>query len=182
MRKLLIILSLFLFLSAESQVLKGLYQIRGISAPPVTSYANSGGTGNRTSIITVTTGDLSYQGGTLPELVDGAFANTLYWNNQSVVGIKLIFDFGTPRIIDEAKFYQDISSTQGTWQWAGTQDGINFTLIGSAFVLGGSAYPTAQVITELNGNTTAYRYYYLSGVSGNASNAAWTYEFEFKIY
>jgi hypothetical protein len=145
-----------------------------------TSYANPGGTGDRTATITVTT-DLSVTG--LPSvLVNGNKNETgFYFNNQATAGKYLRFDFGVAasRVIQEAKFYQVVANpSQGTWQWQGSNDASAWTAIGASFALGSVL---TQTITELSVNTTGYRYYQLFGVSGNTSNLSYSCEFEFKI-
>lgn len=149
-----------------------------------TSYANSGGTGNRTATITVTTAGTGGSG-TPANLVDGALTanstNSISLGTGGwVAGAKLLFDFGTAaKIIDEAKWYQSTTDTHGTWKWRGTIDGVNFTDIGASFSLGGTS--GTQTLTTLNGNVTAFRKYALEYVSGTVSNAPWIEEVEFKI-
>lgn len=146
------------------------------------SYSHVGGTGNRSSLITVTSAASTWGSGTGATLVDGASANNLTWNNgQAVSGKWVKFDFGsgnTP-IIKEAIYRQSTTTGEGTWQWQGSNDDSNWTNIGNTFTLGGT---TVQTITELSGNTTGYRYYRLNGSSGSLSNTPWVYEMEFKLY
>lgn len=147
-----------------------------------TSYANSGGTGDRTGSITLTvTGSLNGSAvGTPNVLLDGVTsgATNLYFNNNSANSYGFKFDFGTAKIINEAKFHQENTTSHGTWKWQGSNDGSSWTDIGSSFTFGGAAIQTQ---TSLSGNTTAYRYYQVIGVSGTASNSPYIYEFEFKI-
>ena len=136
-----------------------------------TSYANPGGTGDRTASITVTgTGIV----GTLSHFVDGSLGLGEWFNDATLIR----FDFGTAKVIDEAKFYQNDPSTQGSWQWQGGPDGAAWTNLGAPFTLGGA---TVQTITALAGNTTGYRFYQLVRVSGATSSLPWVHEFEFKI-
>jgi len=158
------------------------------TAPPSTSYA----TGNRLGAITVTcTADTL--NGDPPALVDGDFTQgqsptppygSTYFTDGPNSSMRIVFDFGTPKIVDEAKWYQDYSGAggQGQWQWYGSADGTTLTAaIGGNFELGaGSLYPTPQVMTALNSNTTAYRYYILAGVSGSATGGPWVIEIEFR--
>jgi hypothetical protein len=151
-----------------------------------TSYANSGGSGSRTGSITVTTDLNVTQPGNITKLLDGvtSAATDLYLNNvQAVSGKVMRFNFGTTRyaksyVINEAKFYQQSSTSQGTWKWQGSIDGTTWVDIGSSLTLGSSA---TQTMTELSGNTTAYQYYQLLGVSGNTNSGPFVYEMEFKI-
>ncbi len=162
------------------------YQVRGKnsfcigawSASAMPSYTNEGGSGNRTSLITVTSDIVN---GNANQLVDGNNTSSgIYFNPVSVVGRYVSFDFGSgaSRVITEAKYYQGTSHTHGTWKWQGSNDGSSWTDIGGEFTLGGS---TIQTITVLSGNANEYRYYRILGVSGTASAAPWIYEFEFKI-
>jgi phage gp46-like protein len=142
------------------------------------SYANSGGTGNRTSLVTVTT-TAGIGAGSIYNLVDGSQANTLWWSpGQS--GREIVFGFGGTgftRCINEAKWYQDLAATHGDWKWQGSNDLLAWTDIGATFTLGG----TLQTITTLSGNTNFWRYYRLLQVSGTTSNTPWLREIEFSI-
>ena len=141
------------------------------------SYANSGGTGNRTSLITVTTTAALF--GTIDKLVNGSQANeTFFSGTQS--GLIITFSFapsGFTRCINEAKWYQDVAATHGTWKWQGSNDGGVWTDIGGTFTLGG----TLQTMTTLSGNTNFWQYYRLLQVSGTASNVPYLREIEFSI-
>ena len=149
----------------------------GVGSP---LYTNTGGTGNRTSIITVTTNTPgALYVGNWSTLVDGAYANQLYWREQAAAGIYVRFDFGVgiSKLITEAKWYQSILSSHGVWRWQGSDDAVDWTNIGNTFTLQGAA----QTLTELNANTIGYRYYQLLGVSGTISLAPYLQEIEFKI-
>jgi len=142
------------------------------------SYANPGGTGDRIKKIDVT-GDVAFNavGGSPYFLLNGGFGNdTFFLNGQS--GRVLTFDFREPRVIDEAKWYQDSTGSHGTWRWRGSNDGSTWTNIGGTFTLGGVA---TQTQTSLNGNTTAYRFYQLQQTAGTTSNGPYTREIEFRI-
>lgn len=145
----------------------------------VPDYGNTGGTGDRQAIITVST-DLTYIN-QLVYLVDGSFGNSFYFKNQSCVDKFLKFDFGVGavKIITEAKWYQSGGTQSGTWKWQGSNDDANWSDIGGAFYL--SAFQAIQTQTSLAGNALGYRYYRLLGVSGTASAAPYVQEIEFKI-
>jgi hypothetical protein len=147
-----------------------------------TSYDNLGGKGDRTALITVTaTKGITYVSpGNITYFVNGNTTESkVYLSNQAVAGLYIRFDFGVgaSKIIDEATWYQSVSSTHGVWQWQGSSDAASWTDIGATFTLGG----TVQVQTSLSGNLSGYRYYQMIGVSGNAVNTPWTREIEFKI-
>lgn len=161
----------------------------------VTSYSNRGGTGDRRSGTVFPGISVSAAGGAPSLQHSGGSPNDSRWvdgDNASfgqgffpgtaVTSAKwILFDFtaGNPAIIDEAKYYQQDGTTQGVWKWQGSNDGSTFTDIGTSFTLGGAAI---QTITALAGNTTAYYYYRLIGVSGSDNANPWVMEFEFKIY
>lgn len=141
------------------------------------SYSNPGGSGPRGSLITATNSAF-FTTGTAASLVDGATGNVAYFSGASASGNYLRFDFGAARKITEAKWYQSATDNHGTWKWQGSQDASSWTDIGSSFTFGGA---TTQTQTALSGNSTAYRYYQLLGVSGTTGTSSWVYEMEFKI-
>src|SRR5688572_28905314 len=141
-----------------------------------TSYANSGGTGDRRSIIGITAvggnGDNTAYG-----LINGNTSDSIFYLNVTT-GCSIEFFFNTRKIIDEAKFYQSGSQSHGTWKWQGSNDRSSWTDIGSTFTLGGA---TTQTFTSLSGNTTGYQFYRILQTAGNTSNGPYIQEFEFKI-
>ena len=152
----------------------------GASGTP--AYGNAGGTGNRTSIIAVSS-DINVTGA-LTELIEGAFQDGTFWfaQNTLITGEYLRFDFGSgvSKIITEAKWYQGTApNTQGVWQWQGSDNASDWTNIGSTFTLGGAG---TQTQTELVANSSGYRYYQLFGISGQAGPfPTYIREIEFKI-
>lgn len=144
-----------------------------------TSYANPGGSGDRTAIITVTTNITALTNGPISKYVDGALSGNMYFGAyDAVAGLYIQFDFGVGKVIDEAKHYQSTAHDHGTWKWQGSNNGTDWTDIGSSFTFGGA---TTQTQTSMNGNTVVYRYYRILGVSGNLNAGPDLYEFEFKI-
>lgn len=140
------------------------------------SYANAGGSGDRRGPIVITTTATAGAGG-VTNLIDGAQANAYWWNPGGQTGREIRFDFNAVRLVTEAKWYQDNATTHGTWQWQGSPDGSAWTNIGATFTLGG----TAQVITTLSGNVTAYRYYRMLQTAGGTSTSPYLREIEFLI-
>lgn len=153
---------------------------------PSTSYANTGGTGARTGIITVTQDSTNTigVGYTISKFVDGSFTNSIagsvgFAGNFTVDATHWIrFDFGSTKYITEAKWYQSTTDAHGSWKWQGSNDGSTFTDIGASFTLGAA---TTQTQTTLSSNAGLWRYYRLIGVSGTANNAPFIQEIEFKI-
>lgn len=148
-----------------------------------TSYANVGGTGDRTAIITVTSNG-AMNSGTDSNFVDGDFSANSTGSrdfNSGATGNIVLIDFGvsTYRVIDEIKWYQDGTQTHSTWVVEGSVDGDHFVELKSSFTLGGVA--GAQVISFIN--TVGYRYYRLSQThdSSGVSSSPWNEEMEYKI-
>ena len=146
-----------------------------------TSYANTGGSGDRSGSITITESDsliLISEG----QLIDGVTGSgTAFFNSYPANindGAWLAFDFGAARLVDEMKFYQQNTTAHGTWKIQGSADASTWSDIGSSFTLGGAA---TQTITTINGNTTAYRYIRFYLITGPSSNGPYLYEVEFKI-
>lgn len=147
---------------------------------PTDSYDNPLGRGYRTPYITVSAPAELTGGGDVSSLVDGWNANGFYFAGVDVTGKSIKFDFGSGNLftISEATLYQSDTSSHGVWKWQGSNNNSDWSDIGSSFTLGGA---TTQVQTELNGNSSLYRYYRLNGVSGTASGAPWIYEITFRI-
>lgn len=145
-----------------------------------TSYANAGGSGDRSASITVTS--TGFSSGINSNFVDGAISagsgDGRDTAGAATASVSITFDLGSAKVIDESKFYQSAANTHGTFKWRGSNDNSTYTDIGSSFTLGGA---TTNTLTSLNGNQTAYRYYKLEGVSGTTSGSPWWEEFEFKI-
>ena len=132
-------------------------------------------TGDRTGTITVTS-DI----GSPANFVDGSTATSWSWSVQSAAGHYVRFDWGSGNTAKptEATMYQHAGANHGVWKWQGSNDASTWTDIGSSFTLGHSS--TSGVHTELNGNTSYYRYYQYLGVSGTISEGINFQEMEFK--
>jgi hypothetical protein len=142
------------------------------------------GAGDRRGLMSVFWSQTS--GGSQPtdNLIDGSHESV----GVDYVGTggnhRYVFDFGSSRVVTEARYYQSDSAEHGTWQWSGSDDDDGtgtvgtFTPIGTTFVLGGS---TLQTLTELSANATAYRYYKMEKLSGTIDGASNALEFEFSI-
>lgn len=140
-----------------------------------TSYSHAAGSGYRPYIVATKSAGLGFNG-TVYALINGTTANEAWFANTAVADEWLKWDFRSRVIIDEAKWYQDNATTHGTWKFQGSNNDSDWTDIGSSFTLGGNP----QTITEINGNTTAYRYYRILGISGTTSSSPYTQEIEFK--
>jgi hypothetical protein len=141
-----------------------------------TSYTNPGGSGNRTSIITVTA-SASTLDGSGSNFVNGAYESVTFITNGAAAGRWVKFDFGSAKVIDEIKLYREFAFEYGTWQWYGSNDDSAWTAVGPAQTAWTAA---ANAVNSLAGNTTGYRYYKFEGVSGTVTGT-YNKEFEFKI-
>ena len=159
------------------------------------SYSNSGGTGDRRSMIAVTTNLLYNTDGGIDGLeswVNGT-ETAGSWNNvcrfvSNTLGSSsyLNFDFGSGarKVITEVKIFNYLTATWGNWQWQGsneeslTPSAGSFVNIGSGFTAGGSV---TQTENSMSANATGYRHYRMNGVSGSTDVNRYIFEFEFKI-
>ena len=144
-----------------------------------TDYSNNCGTGDRRSIITVTT-DLNIQSGVVTSLVDGAIGTSNGWYpvaSQSAAGKYIRFQLSYAKAFNDVTFRTAAADGGlGIWKFQGSNDGTTWTDLSGNVTLG-------NAITEsfsLN-NTTAYTYYQAVGVSGTPIDN-WIYEFEFGEY
>jgi hypothetical protein len=150
-------------------------------------------TGDRRSRITVTQSGWSIQAGSITNMLDGtiseasgsAILGTAY--NVDNTGDYFNFDFGSAVAVSEAKWHRNATTTVGNWQWSGSAnaDHSSSVNIGNAFLLGGvgTSPPNSGVfntLTELNGNTTAYSYYRMTGTGSGSTANNWDSEIEFK--
>jgi len=142
------------------------------------AYDSPYGTGNRTASITVTA-DINFHAnpvlGGVNMFVNGNKTETQMWSADVVANKYLRFLCSEAIIVDHLKWYQQNTSNHGVFKVQGSNDGTNWTNIGSSFTLGGA---TAQEI-DISANTIAYSYYQFLGVSGSMSSSPWIYEVEF---
>ena len=150
----------------------------------VPTYGNPGGTGDRTSLIMVTT-DVALGDGTINNLVDGAFNNDTTdaltpTNGQS--GKHITFQFPHPKVITQAKWFQNGSQANGTWKWQGSNDGVSFIDLSASFTLDdGTSAAGGTVMGDLSANATAFSYYRMQQTVGTISSAQRWNEIEFKL-
>lgn len=146
----------------------------------VQSYNHPGGMGDRSASITVTSSVGLFASGSASGLVNGSVYDTSQYFSAALSASShwIKFDFGTPRKITEAKWFQSGAASHGSWKWQGSNDDSSYTDVGTSFTLGAT---TPQTHTSLNGNTVAYRYWKLVGVSGTTSSSPYIYECEFKL-
>jgi len=159
-----------------------------------TSYANIGGTGDRSTIIDVTKSSglivVADYFPVHPALIDGHLINDYatycaFDHNANIVDQWINFDFkgGARKVINEIKFYTG-TYLQGVWQLKGSNEESatpavgSFANIGTTFTLGPGVI---QIITAMSENNTGYRHYRIVAVSGSVNSNGMWWEFEFKI-
>jgi hypothetical protein len=152
------------------------------AASSTSSYANSGGTGNRTSSITVSSSGLSFGGGSVTNaLVNGNQSDQVFFGTNTTQTGYIQFDFGSgnAKYIDEVKIYKDTGSGGlGTgWKWQGSNDGSTFTDLTTSLTLTGSASTYTTTIPAYNATYRYFRFALTAGTFGGS----WVYEFEFKL-
>lgn len=153
----------------------------------VTSYANSGGAGNRTASITVTSNMTAQSPTTWAALVNGSTASDGTNSVDDPLGVTTItagdyitFDFGVgvKKYIDESSLYVSTGTGRGTWKWRGSNDNATWTDV-SAAVTWALGMP---LVVPLSGVPSAgYRYYQWVAVSGGTWPNGYLNEFEFKL-
>lgn len=146
---------------------------------PLTAYTQAYGSGARNQWIDVAfSGGLGWVG-SVDDLVNGnTSSNLTFFTGSAVSGETITFGpFPREVLITGIKYYQQLSSAQGTWQCQISDDGSSWTSVGSSFALGGT---TTQTITEMAANTTGCLYLRLLGVSGSTSALPYVYQFEFE--
>lgn len=111
-------------------------------------------------------------------ILDGVTGtNVAYIPNQTLDATEWIkWDFASPYVLDAIKLYTELTNAQGTWQLAGSTNDSSWTDIGSSFALAGSSTGAEHTFT----NSTQYRYYRISAVSGTVSQTWWR-EIEFSL-
>jgi hypothetical protein len=128
--------------------------------------------------MTVTT-DATLGGSSNPidRLVDGG--NSGPWWNAGQSGRHVTFQFPDARLITEAKWFQDVAASHGTWEWQVSDNGSSWSAISAGFTLDGSVSGT--MMGDLSGNATPYALYRMQQMSGATSSAPFLREVEFKI-
>lgn len=145
-----------------------------------TLWTNSGGTGNRTGSITVTATSITAGGGSPSNLVDGSQADSYWWVTATGDGSAYLkFDFGSAKVIDGFRWYQNNGVSHGTWRLEGSNDDSAWTQIGSDFTLHADTGNSGGFFWF--SNSTAYRYYRLRHMSGSRQQNPYLREIEFRI-
>ena len=151
------------------------------SVAPTTSYANAGGTGNRSGIITVTASGSWESGTSGPALVDGVKnVNGASSYSASFAGMYLQFDYGvgaTKYFTEIKEYYGNSSSASITAKWQGSNDGSIWSDMTATYGWGGGT----TMVRTVTGNYGPWRYTRLLGVSGTDTAGIWLDEVDFEI-
>lgn len=151
---------------------------------PVTSYANSGGTGDRTGIITGSSSSANIFSGTVSLLLDGDFtansSHSMNINNGPFTGGDYFqFQFTAKKYIDEVKLYADraLSNAWGSWKFRVSNDGVSFADL-NTFTW--NTQTQTQVVTGMD--FAGFTYLRIEKVgTTNPVTGVWFEEVEFKI-
>lgn len=151
-----------------------------------TSVYNTGGKGNRTAFVTVTT-DLSLSAGSISLIIDGDQTN----NSSHAITLNaggttknIMWDFGAgiSPVIDTIGIWTGAAPTNsdGSWKFQGSPDASSWTDLESTSTLfdTGNGY---KLTKRTVANTTGYRYYRLLQTSGSTAILPTITEVEFKI-
>lgn len=141
--------------------------------PDASAYYRAIGTGDRTSIITLSATNITAGAGAPSALINGTQADTYWWSNATGAGTAwLKFDLVDKYAIDQFRWTQDVSNTHGVWRFEGSNDDSTYTQVGSDITLGPGTFNFS--------NTTSYRYYRLRHMSGSRSQTPFLREIEFR--
>lgn len=155
------------------------FKIDTESSAPI-SWNNTGGTGDRQSLLTMST-TLTMGGGglTLNRLVDGTIS-AQGWFSGGESGKYIEFDFSAlgPQIINALAWRQSNSTSQGNWRLTGW-DGASWVEVMPSSLISGFSNYLPWVIRFPN--TTAYTKYRFEQVSGTNSSDPNLAEIEFRL-
>jgi hypothetical protein len=148
---------------------------------PVTAYANSGGTGDRTASITVTaTAPIIAFAGTLNNLVDGSMAadaaGSASPSGTATTGQYLRFQFGSKKYIDEIKVYYNIVPNNGSWKWQACDDASSWIDLATF-----TWDATLETVALTGMDFAGYLYYQMILTADHVLTNDWFQEVEFKI-
>lgn len=153
---------------------------------PVTDYTNTGGQGDRTASLTISS-NITPDGGTINNLIDGGTsANSTDGIDMPGTGSTAIpngayvkIDFGSKKYIDEVTvlFDSGIPPNMGNWNWEGSNDDSSYTSF-ATFAWTSST----KVVTLSNVDPEGFRYWRMikNGAGSNYTNSYWL-ELKFKI-
>lgn len=142
-----------------------------------TSWSN--GIGYRVPFVKVTVGGTS--SGNAYALLGATPSNSFFWTGTTGTQ-SLTFDFYTALIIDGVEILQGTTTTQGTWDIDGSNDGSTWTGLDTGWSWAPALSNNSQVYRVIRefSNSTAYRYYRLNKTSGSTSSVPYVTWMAFK--
>jgi hypothetical protein len=153
-----------------------------VAGPSSGSYANPGGSGNRTANITVSTTLTGGRVDVVANTVNGDFAASVFggfWaGDQAAAGLEInwnLSSYGSKKI-DRFKWHQGGSETHGVWQPQYSANGSTWINSGVTVTLGG-----ATMTEYILASAAAGQWFRLLGVSGTFNSNPWITEVEFSI-
>lgn len=154
-------------------------------APPVTSYANAGGSGNRTALIAVSqiAGGPVGGGAVGTALFDGVTnTNVVFWQAADAAGLILRFDHGpgVRKYKDEARLYHQGLVLGGGWTWWGSMDAANWSQLSANTVLV-DANLDVMPFAFASAYPEGFRYFEWRNTGVAPTGNGWNWEFEWKI-
>lgn len=145
-----------------------------ISGAAGVAYTNPLGSGFRQLEITAsTTGGLG--NGDVQSVLSGT-PNNIFFFTTSAGACSIKFVFPVAVIMTAVAFIQDVATANGTWQAAGSNNGTDWTDLGSTFAWGG-----ATVSEGTWANTTAYLQYRFTKTAGSTSSTPYQQQINFKL-
>jgi hypothetical protein len=160
------------------------YNVQWIDAPtggdaPSTyetpSYANTYGSGNRTSFVTATFSGTN--NGPISTLFNGLTDNAYWWGSNPVLDKILLITFADPQYVTEMNLAFQAGYNFGTWRIEASNDLITWDVMNpSAAMISPSAVMTLPNAVD----TTGYIYYRLVGLTGLTSTGPYIHELTFK--
>jgi hypothetical protein len=148
---------------------------------PITSYSNSGGSGNRTSIIT-SSSNITWTNGVTSNLVNGNTSTTSATHSvtgavgATPAGSFIRWDFHALKYIDAVKMYFNGAPSNGNWALQASNDASDWTGLASF-----NWNQATQEVSFTNDTYEGYRYYQLAKLVTQNWDTSWFFEVEHKI-
>lgn len=144
------------------------------------SSSNAGGSGDRTSIITVT-GNFSPASGALQNIVNGSSSadssNAFKFTNASS-GNEIVFEFlDAEKNLEQIQFFISGAGNLGIWSFF-VGDGVSYTQVGATGGVGLSSVTTAF---SLDPTRIDFSHFKMTQTGGTTSGTPWVQEIFFFI-
>ncbi|OAN50153.1 hypothetical protein A6A04_01715 [Paramagnetospirillum marisnigri] len=158
---------------------------------PTTSYSATGGSGNRSGVVSITTGGgvWNLYTGSTGQIVNGNTSTMDYGvlpvqtDPGNATGKYCVFDFGAgaANFLTEIKgYWQYTTPAGGTWIWQGSNDGSTWADLTATTPWGGGG-SSSTVVYPVTGNHGPWRYVRIYCIDGASVISQWLCEVEFKL-